>query len=141
MCFHTFLIGGLGPDWEWLTRFGWAGVDIFFVLSGFLIGSQWLQALQSGATPSLGNFYWRRAWRILPAFAVVLGIYLAVPVLREDAQALRTLRWEAARLVLPPDVIDRSGPSLPRASQAEAWRRWRAHHVPARSSPVPSNPG
>lgn len=84
MCFHTFLIGGLGPDWEWLTRFGWAGVDIFFVLSGFLIGSQWLQSLQSGATPSLRNFYWRRAWRILPAFAVVLGIYAAVPVLREE---------------------------------------------------------
>jgi peptidoglycan/LPS O-acetylase OafA/YrhL len=84
MCFHTFLIGGLGPDWEWLTRFGWAGVDIFFVLSGFLIGSQWLQSLQSGAPPSLGGFYWRRAWRILPAFAVVLGVYLAVPVLREE---------------------------------------------------------
>jgi peptidoglycan/LPS O-acetylase OafA/YrhL len=84
MFFHTFLIGGLGPDWEWLTRFGWAGVDIFFVLSGFLIGSQWLQALQRGDSPSLGNFYWRRAWRILPAFAAVLGVYLAFPVLREE---------------------------------------------------------
>ncbi|RTL46480.1 MAG: acyltransferase [Burkholderiales bacterium] len=84
MCFHTFLIGGLGPDWEWLTRFGWAGVDIFFVLSGFLIGSQWLQALRQGKRPSLGHFYWRRAWRILPAFAAVLGVYLAFPVLREE---------------------------------------------------------
>lgn len=83
MCFHTFLIGGLGPDWEWLTRFGWAGVDVFFVLSGFLIGSQWLQALQRGTPPSLPSFYWRRAWRILPAFAVVLAVYLAFPALRE----------------------------------------------------------
>lgn len=86
MFFHTFLIGGLGPDWQWLTRFGWAGVDIFFVLSGFLIGSQLLQTLQRGQPLSLRDFYWRRAWRILPAFAVVLGVYLAFPVLREEPQ-------------------------------------------------------
>ncbi|MFG6486005.1 acyltransferase family protein [Roseateles sp. BYS78W] len=83
MCFHTFLIGGLGPDWQWLTRFGWAGVDIFFVLSGFLIGSQLLRALRRGEALSLRDFYWRRAWRILPAFWVVLAVYLAFPALRE----------------------------------------------------------
>lgn len=85
MFFHTFVIGGIGPDWEWLTRFGWAGVDIFFVLSGFLIGSQWLQALQSGSGASLRSFYARRAWRILPAFLVVLGVYAAFPAVREEA--------------------------------------------------------
>lgn len=84
MCFHTFLIGGLGPDWTWLTRFGWAGVDIFFVLSGFLIGSQLLRRLQRGEALGLGDFYWRRAWRILPAFAVVLAVYVAFPALREE---------------------------------------------------------
>ena len=84
MCFHTFLIGGLGPDWTWLTRFGWMGVDIFFVLSGFLIGSQLLRRLQRGEAPQLRDFYWRRAWRILPAFAVVLAVYVAFPVLREE---------------------------------------------------------
>ncbi|KQV92249.1 acyltransferase [Pelomonas sp. Root1237] len=84
MCFHTFLIGGLGPDWTWLTRFGWAGVDIFFVLSGFLIGSQLLRKLQRGEALRLSDFYWRRAWRILPAFAVVLAVYVTFPVLREE---------------------------------------------------------
>ena len=84
MFFHTFLIGGLGPDWTWLTRFGWAGVDIFFVLSGFLIGSQLLRKLQRGEALRLGDFYWRRAWRILPAFAVVLAVYVTFPVLREE---------------------------------------------------------
>lgn len=83
MFFHTFVIGGLGPDWLWLTRFGWAGVDIFFVLSGFLIGSQLLRTLQRGEPLSLRDFYWRRAWRILPAFWVVLAVYLAFPGLRE----------------------------------------------------------
>ncbi len=84
MCFHTFLIDGLGPDWTWLTRFGWMGVDIFFVLSGFLIGSQLLRKLQRGEALQLGDFYWRRAWRILPAFAVVLAVYVFFPVLREE---------------------------------------------------------
>jgi len=83
MLFHSFLVGGLGPDFAWLSRFGWAGVDIFFVLSGFLIGSQLLRTLKRGEPLSLRDFYWRRAWRILPAFAVVLAVYVAFPVLRE----------------------------------------------------------
>ena len=83
MLLHSFIVGGLGPDFGWLSRFGWAGVDIFFVLSGFLIGSQLLRRLQRGEPLALRDFYWRRAWRILPAFAVVLAVYVAFPVLRE----------------------------------------------------------
>lgn len=83
MLFHSFLVGGLGPDFAWLSRYGWAGVDIFFVLSGFLIGTQVLQQLQHSGRLSLGGFYARRAWRILPAFAVVLALYMFFPALRE----------------------------------------------------------
>ena len=83
MLFHSFLVGGLGDDFRWLSRFGWMGVDIFFVLSGFLIGSQLLKPLAAGAAPSLRDFYIRRAYRILPAFAVVLAVYALLPGLRE----------------------------------------------------------
>ncbi|MGH8324336.1 MAG: acyltransferase family protein, partial [Steroidobacteraceae bacterium] len=72
MLFHSYIVGGLGPDFAWLSRYGWAGVDIFFVLSGFLIGTQVLRPLQRGEPLAFGGFYVRRAWRILPVFAVVL---------------------------------------------------------------------
>lgn len=98
MCFHAFLVDGLGPDFEWLSRFGWAGVDIFFVLSGFLIGSQLLRTLQRGEPLSPKRFYARRAWRILPAFAVVLAVYVAFPVLRE-APGLQAW-WQFATFTL-----------------------------------------
>ena len=83
MLFHSFLVGGLGPDLKWLERYGWMGVDIFFVLSGFLIGRQVLAPLARGERLSFGDFYARRAWRILPAFVVVLAIYVALPQWRE----------------------------------------------------------
>lgn len=83
MLFHSFLLGGLGPDWSWLSRFGWMGVDLFFVLSGFLIGTQVLAPLSQGKKFSYGDFYLRRALRIFPAYWVVLLIYLLWPPFRE----------------------------------------------------------
>lgn len=84
MLFHSFVVGGLGPDWEWLSRYGWMGVDLFFVLSGFLIGTQVLTPLSHGKPLDFTDFYLRRAFRILPAFLVVLAIYMAWPGFRES---------------------------------------------------------
>ncbi|MCD0278427.1 acyltransferase [Xanthomonas melonis] len=83
MLFHSFVVGGLGPDWAWLSRYGWMGVDLFFVLSGFLIGSQVLVPLARGQRLDFKDFYLRRAFRILPAFSVVLLVYMAWPGFRE----------------------------------------------------------
>lgn len=83
MLFHSFVVGGLGPDYAWLSRYGWMGVDLFFVLSGFLIGTQVLAPLAVGARFSFRDFYRRRAFRILPAFAAVLAVYVFLPSVRE----------------------------------------------------------
>lgn len=76
MQFHSFIVGGLGERWWWLERYGWMGVDLFFVLSGYLIGGQLLRPLARGESPSLRSFYLKRAFRILPAFWAVLALYL-----------------------------------------------------------------
>ena len=65
------------------AHFGWMGVDLFFVLSGYLIASQLFRPYLRGELPRLRTFYVRRAFRILPAFAVVLLLYLFVPIWRE----------------------------------------------------------
>ncbi|GJI94047.1 acyltransferase [Duganella caerulea] len=55
---------------------GFAGVDVFFVISGFLITGVITQALQRGEF-SLARFYQRRIVRILPAYALVSAVTLA----------------------------------------------------------------
>lgn len=72
-------------------RFGWVGVDLFFVLSGYLIGGQLMSAacsrthseLARNQSIGLGRFFARRALRILPAYFVVLAIYIFLPRWRE----------------------------------------------------------
>ncbi|HEY9128122.1 MAG TPA: acyltransferase family protein [Acidobacteriaceae bacterium] len=54
---------------------GFTGVDVFFVLSGYLIGGHIFSELQSGRFSYL-RFYQRRAKRILPAFYAVLAFIL-----------------------------------------------------------------
>ena len=56
---------------------GYVGVDVFFVISGYLITSLILKELKSGHFSML-NFWERRARRILPALAVLVAVVLAV---------------------------------------------------------------
>jgi peptidoglycan/LPS O-acetylase OafA/YrhL len=51
---------------------GFVGVDVFFVISGFLITGQLVKEIERTGRVSLTGFYARRAKRILPAAAVVL---------------------------------------------------------------------
>ena len=58
-----------------IRPYGWLGVDIFFVLSGFLIGTQLMAEAARRDSVDFKSFYLRRAFRILPAFLVVLALY------------------------------------------------------------------
>jgi peptidoglycan/LPS O-acetylase OafA/YrhL len=74
----------LFPEWFIGMKYsGWTGVDLFFVLSGYLIGSQLLRPYTREAQPSVPMFYLRRAMRVLPAYLVVVLLYFTIPVFRE----------------------------------------------------------
>src|SRR5438477_4896987 len=79
--YHAALFGFKLPGR--VDRFGWIGVDLFFVLSGYLIGGQLLAPLARGQRIKLGRFFSRRALRILPAYLVILAIYIFLPSSRE----------------------------------------------------------
>jgi len=57
---------------------GWIGVDLFFVLSGFLISGLLFKEWKSTGVIKIGRFYVRRGLKIYPAFYTLLAITLAV---------------------------------------------------------------
>src|SRR5438477_5191586 len=79
--YHAALFGFKLPGR--VDRFGWIGVDLFFVLSGYLIGGQLLAPVARGQRINLGRFFARRALRIMPAYFVILAVYIFLPSWRE----------------------------------------------------------
>ncbi|MDE2315343.1 MAG: acyltransferase, partial [Xanthomonadaceae bacterium] len=59
MLFHSWMIGGIGGPLQPIADYGWMGVDLFFVLSGYLIGQQVLAPLSRGEPLRFGAFYLR----------------------------------------------------------------------------------
>jgi peptidoglycan/LPS O-acetylase OafA/YrhL len=79
------------PGW---LRGGFLGVDVFFVLSGFLITALLLREHHSTGRVALRAFWTRRARRLLPALHLLLAAVLAWEVLLRLA-GLADLRWDA----------------------------------------------
>ena len=70
---------------SWLPG-GYLGVDIFFVVSGFLITRLLLGLFEKGTRSSLAQFWARRARRLLPGLVVLLvGVALAAALFAHDA--------------------------------------------------------
>ena len=93
-------IAGLPPSLLRLFLGCWVGVDIFFVLSGFLIGRILFVQLQRGAI-SFKAFYIRRTFRIFPAYYVVITVAVLfltrMPIFQRLYQGLpwHTLLWRS----------------------------------------------
>jgi peptidoglycan/LPS O-acetylase OafA/YrhL len=83
LAFHLGLLPG-----------GSLGVDVFFVLSGFLITTLLVEEWQNQRAISLKNFYLRRALRLLPAFLTLLLICFLSSLFLESAEAVTARRRE-----------------------------------------------
>ncbi len=61
-----------GGGWIPFARMGWAGVDLFFVLSGFLISGLLFSEYKERQTISFKRFFVRRSFKIYPSFYIFL---------------------------------------------------------------------
>lgn len=72
-------------------RGGWIGVDLFFVLSGFLVSGLLFREHQQTGGLNVSHFLVRRAFKIYPAFYMLLGCSVAALLLLQP----RTMPWTA----------------------------------------------
>jgi len=99
---------------------GFLGVDLFFVLSGFLITTLLLEERQRNGRVSFRGFYRRRALRLVPALIVMLTAYTAVAIAAAasrgelDWRHLRTMTWAVlGGFAYVSDFLQASGATVP----------------------------
>lgn len=82
------------PSLQFIPETGFAGVDLFFFISGFVIVYPFVRALARGeATPTWGHFAYRRAIKIVPSYvlSIVLVIAVGYAHFANAAEALRDI--------------------------------------------------
>ena len=90
---HYVLFVSERSTFGWLGDIGWVGVDLFFALSGYLIGHQIFAGLAAPGGFSLSRFYGRRLLRTLPNFYAVLALYYCGPWFADGAPLLPLWRF------------------------------------------------
>ena len=81
----------------------WYGMDMFFILSGFLIGTILFHGMHSASRSGFARFYLRRAFRILPLYYVVL---IVLAILVSQARELKGFWRELVYLTNYPYSIE-----------------------------------
>ena len=77
-----------------VSRFGWTGVDLFFVLSGFLVSGLLFKEYQATEQLRPGRFLLRRGLKIYPQFYFFIAASLAVACLQGAPPRMRQLAAE-----------------------------------------------
>ena len=79
--------------------FGWSGVDLFFVLSGYLIGTQLLRELYATRTIQAGAFILRRGFRIWPLYYFFAALMIVSAVVSRGLPVRAAVRASWADLL------------------------------------------
>src|SRR5579863_5969454 len=97
---------------------GWMGVDIFFVLSGYLITTIMIGEIRANKTVNLKSFYIRRWLRLTPAFsALLLALLLESLISHNVIKNLESIAISAAYLM----NWNRAFEWLPERSLGHTW--------------------
>ena len=99
---------------------GWVGVDLFFVLSGFLIGGILLDARES--SHYFGTFYAHRFYRIIPLYYLWIGIFFAFAAVAFHGLP-QALADNPERLAIAPIYLLflQNSAKIPHAAFGTAW--------------------
>lgn len=81
MPYATDEVSALLRCYQWFGKYcGSYGVDLFFVLSGYLVSGLLFKEYQTNRSLSVVRFYARRAWKIYPSFYVLLAVTAVMQV-------------------------------------------------------------
>jgi peptidoglycan/LPS O-acetylase OafA/YrhL len=99
LCHHcvipTAQAGVLAPVVETMRRFGWTGVDLFFVLSGFLIGGLLFDELHQRGRLDARRFLLRRMLKIWPPYyALIAYVFLFASFIRRKDGSPATVAYK-----------------------------------------------
>src|SRR5580698_10147645 len=75
------LLGAVTLSSRFITRIGWAGVDLFFVLSGFLVSGLLFKGYQERRRSDVSRFYIRRGLKIWPSLYTLIAVGLLFDLL------------------------------------------------------------
>ena len=78
LVYHHYVVGGSSPGW---LPGGFYGVEVFFVVSGYLITSLLLDERTRTGSIALKEFWFRRARRLLPALFLMIGVVILYSLL------------------------------------------------------------